>query len=111
MANTVKEVLEVERELERVRGEIERLTGRMNYLEQSIEMSTITLNANEPAPFFEGWGITDTLKQAISGFFNSINGLIVFTGYILPIAVYLIMVIFIGMIVKRKVMPKLFGKQ
>lgn len=111
MANTVKDVLEVERELERVRGEIERLTGRMNYLEQSIEMSTITVNANEPAPFFEGWGITDALKQAVRGFFNSISGLIVFTGNILPIAVYLIVVIFIGMGVKRKVMPKLFGKQ
>ncbi len=111
MANTVKDVLEVERELERVRGEIERLTGRMNYLEQSIEMSTITVNANEPAPFFEGWGITDALKQAVRGFFNSISGLIVFTGNILPIAVYLIVVIFIGMGVKRKVMPRLFGKQ
>lgn len=111
MANTVKDVLEVERELERVRGEIERLTGRMNYLEQSIEMSTITVNANEPAPFFEGWGITDALKQAVRGFFNSISGLIIFTGSILPIAVYLIVVIFIGMGVKRKVMPRLFGKQ
>lgn len=110
MANTVKDVLEVERELERVRGEIERLTGRMNYLEQSIEMSTITVNANEPAPFFEGWGITDALKQAVRGFFNSISGLIVFTGNILPIAVYLIVVIFIGIGVKRKIMPKLFGK-
>ncbi len=111
MANTVKDVLEVEKELGRVRGEIERLTGRMNYLEQSIEMSTITVNANEPAPFFEGWGITDALKQAVRGFFNSISGLIVFTGNILPIAVYLIVVIFIGMGVKRKVMPRLFGKQ
>jgi hypothetical protein len=111
MANTVKDVLEVERELERVRGEIERLTGRMNYLEQSIEMSTITVNAHEPEPFFEDWGITDALKQAVSGFFNSINGLIVFTGNILPIAVYLIVVIFIGMGVKRKVMPRFFGKQ
>lgn len=69
------------------------------------------MNANEPAPFFEGWGITDALKQAVKGFFNSISGLIIFTGSILPIAVYLIVVIFIGMGVKRKVMPRLFGKQ
>ena len=111
MANTVKDVLDVERELERVRGEIERLTGRMNYLEQSIEVSTITVNVNEPTPFFEGWGITDALKQAVRGFFNSISGLIVFTGNILPVVVYLIVVIFIGMGIKRKVMPKLFEKQ
>ncbi len=111
MANTVKDVLEVEKELERVRGEIERLTGRKNYLEQSIEMSTISVNANEPAPFFEGWGIMNALKEALKGFFDTISGLIVFTGYIIPIAVYLIVVIFIGMGVKKKIIPKLFGKQ
>lgn len=111
MANTVKDVLEVEREIERVRGEIERLTGRMNYLDQNIEMSTITVNANEPAPFFEGWGITDALKQSLKGFLDTISGLIVFTGYIIPIAIYLSVIIFIGMGVKRKVVPRFFGKQ
>lgn len=111
MANTVKDVLEIERELNRVRGEIESLTAKLNYFDKSIEMSTITVNVNEPAPFFEGWGITDALKQSVRGFSESISGLIVFTGYILPIAVYLIVVIFIGMGVKRKIMPKLFGKE
>ncbi len=111
MATTVKDVLEVEKELERVRGEIERLTGRKNYLEQSIEMSTISVNANEPAPFFEGWGITNALKESVNGFFNTISGLIVFTGYIIPIAIYLIIVILIGMGIKNKVIPRLFGKQ
>lgn len=110
MANTVKDVLEIERELNRVRGEIESLTGKLNYLDNSIEMSTITVNVNEPAPFFEGWGITNALKQSVNGFFDSISGLIVFTGFILPIAIYLLLVIFIGMGVKRKIMPRLFGK-
>src|SRR5574341_1031503 len=66
MANTVNDVLEVEHELERVRGEIERLTGRLNYLNQSVEMSTITVNAAEPAPFAGsgGWGIMDALSQS-----------------------------------------------
>ena len=80
MANTVKDVLEVEKELERVRGEIERLTGRMNYLEQSIEMSTISVDIDEPAPFFEGWGIADSFKQAVNGFIQTINALVIFTG-------------------------------
>lgn len=78
MATTVKDVLEVEKELGRVRGEIERLTGRMNYLEQSIEMSTISVDINEPAPFFDGWGIVDSFKQAVKGFIQTINALEVF---------------------------------
>lgn len=111
MANTVKDVLEIERELNRVRSEIESLTKKLNYYNESIEMSTITVDVDEPAPFFEGWGITDALKQSVNRFFDSISGLIEFTGFILPIAVYLIVVIFIGIKVKRKVMPGLFEKE
>lgn len=108
MANTVKEVLEVEHELERVRGEIERLTGRLNYLDQSVEMSTITVNAAEPAPLTgENWGIMDALGQAVRGFIESIRGLIIFTGFILPILIYIILVILIALGIKKKVLPKL----
>ncbi len=111
MANTVKDVLEVEHELERVRGEIERLTGRLNYLNQSVEMSTITINAAEPAPFTgESWGIMDALREAVRGFIDSIKGVIIFTGFILPILIYLILVVLIALGIKKKVLPKLFGK-
>ncbi|MCZ7399404.1 MAG: DUF4349 domain-containing protein [Candidatus Methanoperedens sp.] len=105
-ASTVKDVLEVERELERVRGEIESLTGRMNYLNQSVEMSTITVNVMEPAPIAgEGWGITDALREAAAGFIGSVNGLIVFTGYILPIVVFIALIVLLARWAKRKVLP------
>jgi hypothetical protein len=107
-ASTVKDVLEVERELERVRGDIESLTGRMNYLNQSIEMSTITVNAMEPTPITgEGWGLTDALRAAVTGFIESVKGIIVFIGYILPIAVFIAMIIYIALGIKRKVLPRL----
>jgi hypothetical protein len=108
MANTVKDVLEVEHELERVRGEIERLTGRLNYLNRSVEMSTITVNAAEPAPFTGdgGWGITDALKQSVRGFIESIKGIIIFTGIILPILVYIALILLIALGIKRKIMPR-----
>ncbi|MCZ7372153.1 MAG: DUF4349 domain-containing protein, partial [Candidatus Methanoperedens sp.] len=108
MANTVKDVLEVEHELERVRGEIERLTGRLNYLNQSVEMSTITVNAAEPVPFTgESRGITEALREAFRGFIESIRGLIIFTGFILPITIYLILVILIALVIKNKVLPRI----
>ncbi len=108
MANTVKEVLEVEHELERVRGEIERLTGRLNYLNRSVEMSTITVNAAEPAPFAGngGWGIMDALRQSVRGFIESIKGIIIFTGFILPILVYIALIIVIALGIKRKILPR-----
>lgn len=108
MANTVKDVLEVEHELERVRGEIERLTGRLNYLNQSVEMSTITVNAAEPVPFAgENQGVTEALREAVRGFIESIRGLIIFTGFILPITIYLILVILIALVIKNKVLPRI----
>jgi hypothetical protein len=112
MANTVKDVLEVEHELERVRGEIERLTGRLNYLNRSVEMSTITVDAAEPKPLTgESWGIADAFREAVRGFTESIKGLIIFTGFILPILVYMILVILIALGLKRKIMPRLFSRR
>jgi len=108
MAQTVKDVLEVERELERVRGEIERLTGRLNFLNQSVEMATISVTVKEPTPITgEGWGITDALKQAVSGFIESVNGLIILTGYILPILVFITFGIVVAFGIKRKLLPML----
>ncbi len=107
-ATTVKDVLEVERELERVRGEIERLTGRLNYLNQSVEMSTITVSASEPAPIGgQGWGITDALSEAVAGFIDSVKGVIIFTGFILPIAVFIAVIYVIALWIKRKILPRL----
>jgi len=107
-AVTVKDVLEVEHELERVRGEIERLTGRLNYLNQSIEMSTITVNAAEPAPFTgEDWGIAETFGQAARGFVESVRGIIILTGYTLPILIFIALIALAALEIKRKLLPRL----
>lgn len=111
MAATVKDIIEVEHELERVRGEIERLTGRLNYLNQSVEMSTITVNVIEPAPITgEEWGISAALGDAVRGFIESIKGLIIFTGFIIPILIYAGIIIMVVLGVKRKILPKLKGR-
>jgi hypothetical protein len=110
MAATVKDIIEVEHELERVRGEIERLTGRLNYLNQSVEMSTITVNVIEPTPIAgEDWGISEALGDAVRGFIESIKGLIIFTGFIIPILIYAGIIILVVLGVKRKLLPKLKG--
>lgn len=47
-AGRLQEVLEVERELARVRGEIERYAGRLQFLRQHAAVSTITVELHEP---------------------------------------------------------------
>ena len=103
MANNTKEVLEVEREIWRVRTEIERLTGRIKYLENRVELATISVSLYEPEPITHSWGIRDAIRSAFGGFVSVIRGLIIFVGYALPI---LILVGF-GWLVKSKLMPRL----
>ena len=43
-ANQVSEILAVERELNRVRSDIEQLQGRLNFLERQVALSTITVS-------------------------------------------------------------------
>jgi len=55
-ANTVTEILSIERELERVNLEIERLEGRIQHAQQSVAYSNITVRFRErakPGPI--GW--------------------------------------------------------
>ncbi|MBC7074040.1 DUF4349 domain-containing protein [Candidatus Parcubacteria bacterium] len=43
-AGKISEILEVQRELTNVRKQIEQIKGRMQYLEQSVKMASITVN-------------------------------------------------------------------
>ena len=107
MAKDVKEVLEVERELWRVRSEIERLTGRINYLENRVELATISVSLYEPEPITHSWGIWDALRSAFDAFVSVIRGLIILVGYALPILI----LVGVGWLVKLKLMPRLRKKR
>jgi len=89
MAKTVDEVLNVERELERVRGEIESLQGQINYLERNVAMSVITVGLKEPLPPFTppgmDWG--ETFETALRASFAVVRGLIILVVSLLPLVV------------------------
>jgi len=77
----ISEVLEVQRELTRTREEIERIKGRMQYLEQSTKMATITVNlalSEEllPIPPAEKWRPKYVLLQtwkSVLGFWRGFS--------------------------------------
>lgn len=91
-AEDVKDFLDVEKELARVRGEIEILTGRKKYLDDRIDYSTIVVELREPEPVTYNWGIRETLSSAIEGFFATITSLIILFGYLLPIGIVLVVI-------------------
>lgn len=84
------EVLRVERELARVREEIERYEGRLRYLGARVAMSTLTITVHEPAPILgDAPGenpIAAALRRAWTNFIALVAGLIAALGVVLPVA-------------------------
>jgi hypothetical protein len=85
---TIEEILKVEQELARIRGEIDSLQGQLNYLERNVTMSMIKVSLREPSSFTPpgmDWG--ETFETAIRGLFAVISGLIILIIAILPLIV------------------------
>jgi hypothetical protein len=84
------EVLRVERELARVREEIERYEGRLRYLSSRVAMSTLTITAHEPSPILgsdPGQNpIAAALRRAWRNFVSLVAGLIASLGILIPLA-------------------------
>jgi hypothetical protein len=106
LADDVEDILDVERELARVRGEIEQLTGRITYLDNRVELATISISLYEPEPITHSWGIRDAFRAAFEGFVSVIRGLIIAIGYVLP----LLILVGIAWLIKAKVLPKLLRR-
>jgi hypothetical protein len=81
------EVLRVERELARVREEIERYEGRLRFLSARVAMSTLTINVHEPAPIIEPGRspIGEAFRRAWQNFVALVAALIASLGVLIPI--------------------------
>lgn len=66
-AESVEEMLKVQSELSNVRGEIERIEGRMKYLEQTSETALIEVNLQETKGLAGPWNASAALKSAVRG--------------------------------------------
>lgn len=90
MCVDVEEVLKVEKELERVRGGIEGLTGEMRYIEGRVELATITVSLTEAheeertrLPQVDWWAPVFAGLQAL---FTIAQGLIAMAVVLVPFA-------------------------
>lgn len=85
------DVLMVEREVARVREQIERYQGRLRYLESRVAVSTLTVNVHEPPPLIgdrPGTNvITDAFRQAWRNFVGVIAWSIASLGVVVPVAI------------------------
>ena len=96
-SETVEEIIKVEKELMRIRGDIESLEGRLNYLSKTTDTSEINLNLNEQIPITgESWKINDSFTSALQNLSSFAKWL---ADFIINIIVFIPAIIVIALII------------
>ncbi len=101
-ANTVKDMLEIERQIAQIREEIEAKQGRLKYLQNKVSLSTIHLD------FYE---MTETLKspsktygsrlwRAVKGGFEGIGNFFIGIVYVWP---FIIIGVLVGLFIRNRI--------
>ncbi|MBN1881599.1 MAG: DUF4349 domain-containing protein [Deltaproteobacteria bacterium] len=102
----LQDLLAVEKELARVREEIETLEGKLRYYDNLVGLSTITVSLFEPEPITAGRNflspIKDALGDSVEVLARSVGGLIIIFMAILPWAIVAVIVFLIIRTIVRK---------
>ena len=98
-ADNVKDILEVQRELSNVRGNIERVKGRMQYLERTSDMSLIEITLNKSKPIGEStWDVAGIFKSAVDGLIvlgKALLGILIWLLVFSPVWIIALVIIFL----------------
>ena len=80
----VSQVLEVEREINRLVEEIERIEGQRRHFQQQVTMSTLSLELYEPGSRARSGPIIRALKRSLEVLSESVAALIFLVVFVLP---------------------------
>ena len=79
-AKSVSDMLAIEQELARVRGEIESMQAQIVYLERQAALATLTVSLSEPgtlvSPAEGGWGFSAAIRDGVRAAAAVLRGLI-----------------------------------
>ncbi|MBI2871899.1 MAG: DUF4349 domain-containing protein [Chloroflexi bacterium] len=112
-AETVEDVLKVQREISNVRDQIERSKARLQYLERTSAMSMVSVYLSPTTsqkPLVEpGWSATETSRSAARGFVSAgqtvadtLIRIVVFSPFWLPVAAVLVAPVYLWRRSRRK---------
>ncbi len=90
--NDVSELLEVQKELARVRGDIESMDAQLTYLKRQVAKATLSVTLTQPGPVAgteDPWfGIREAFARGIQGAIDVVETLITFVIAMLPVAIF-----------------------
>lgn len=83
----VSEILDVQKEIERVQVQLDRIVGRMKYLDSRTSFSTITVSLSEPAQVEApgGYSVPAVISDGIAGFVDTMVWLFIAILTLLPL--------------------------
>lgn len=82
-AETVEDILRVEQELARVRGQLEAMTAEFRYLSDQVDFSTISVSLKETptaSPTITASGLRGVWQRGVAGLVNSVNAMLTGLG-------------------------------
>jgi hypothetical protein len=93
-AEKVEDIIAIQAQIDQITLSLNRIEGQLRYLNSQIDLSTITVNLQEPEPVggTTGYNIVTAINEGIAGFFGMISALIILAFTLIP-------VIIIGLIV------------
>lgn len=88
-ATTVEDTLNVQTEIGKVQTDLDRINGRLKYLNNRVDLSTISVSLQEPEPIGSGVGhdFNAVINEAIGGFLGMIDALIIIFFALIPLIV------------------------
>jgi hypothetical protein len=97
-ATKVSDMLAIENELSRVRGDIESMQAQLAYLENQAALATFTISLSEPgalvSPAAGGWGFATAVRNGVRAAAVLAAGLITVLIAVLPLIVLVLVVVF-----------------
>lgn len=116
-AGEIEDVLKVTQQIARVRGEIERLEGRIRFMDSQTDMSTIVVNLSEDieiAPISKDWRPIQVIKKSFSELIDNmqgfVDGLIRFAIVTLPSFIVFLAFVWALWLIGKKIYGKFFRK-
>lgn len=104
-ARTVADTLKVQVELQNVQMNIEQIEAEQNYLQDQVDLSTITVSIREPGAeegLDDSPGIGDAFSLALEAFVKVIVAMIVGLGYVIPIGIVLAALAWVWRTIRRR---------